>query len=302
MKHTKIIALLLCIVMAAATLLGCTGGTDTPVTTPDAGQQGSTQTNAPDGGSTEQPSTGDVKYKEEIVIAMADEFTTIDPMETTAETNQIVQDCTHDLLTDTNLTTMQNEGELVDHWEMLAPDHWRFVLKDNVTFHDGTILNVDDVEFTFQRAAEKSTTANYMAKISEFIKVDEDGCPMEGVKFALEDEDGNVLRELASGEDGIVHADDLKPGVYIIREIETQAGYRLTEETIRVVIDENYIAPDELFRLVNFPEEERPRDEIQTGVDVPVTPMMRFGVASVICGMAIFVLRAIKKRGMRSID
>ena len=107
---------------------------------------------------------------------------------------------------------------------------------------------------------------------------------------------------MASGEDGIVHADDLKPGVYIIREIETQAGYRLTEETIRVVIDENYIVQDELFRLVNFPEEERPKDEIQTGVDVPVTPMMRFGAASVICGMAIFVLRAIKKRGMRSID
>ena len=136
----------------------------------------------------------------------------------------------------------------------------------------------------------------------EFIKVDEDRCPMEGVKFALEDEDGNVLRELASGEDGIVHADDLKPGVYVIREIETQAGYRLTEETIRVVIDENYIVADELFRLVNFPEEERPKDEIQTGVDVPVTPMMLFGVASVICGMAIFVLRAIKKRRMRSID
>lgn len=136
----------------------------------------------------------------------------------------------------------------------------------------------------------------------EFIKVDEDGCPMEGVKFALEDEDGNVLRELASGEDGVVHADDLKPGVYVIREIETQAGYRLTEETIRVVIDENYIVADELFRLVNFPEEERPEDEIQTGVDVPVTPMMRFGAASVICGMAIFVLRAIKKRRMRSID
>ncbi len=136
----------------------------------------------------------------------------------------------------------------------------------------------------------------------EFIKVDEDGCPMEGVRFALEDEDGNVLRELASGEDGIVRADDLKPGVYIIREIETQAGYRLTEETIRVVIDENYIAPDELFRIVNFPEEERPKDEIQTGVDVPVTPMMLFGVASVICGMAIFVLQAIKKRRMRSID
>ena len=128
-------------------------------------------------------------------------------------------------------------------------------------------------------------------------------CLMKSAELAgLEDEDGNVLRELASGEDGVVRADDLKPGVYIIREIETQAGYRLTEETIRVVIDENYIVPDELFRLVNFPEEERPKDEIQTGVDVPVTLMMRFGAASVICGMAIFVLRAIKKRGMRSID
>ena len=130
----------------------------------------------------------------------------------------------------------------------------------------------------------------------EFVKVDEDGCPMEGVKFALEDEDGNVLRELASGEDGIVHADDLKPGVYVIREIETQAGYRLTEKIIRVVIDENYIAPDELFRLVNFPEEERPRNEIQTGVDVPVTPMMLYGLISMALGVVFMFAEIIHRR------
>lgn len=130
----------------------------------------------------------------------------------------------------------------------------------------------------------------------EFIKVDEDGCPMEGVRFALEDEDGNVLRELASGEEGIVHADDLKPGVYIIREIETQAGYRLTEETIRVVIDENYIVADELFRLVNFPEEERPKDEIQTGVDVPVTPMMLYGLISMALGAVFMFAEIIHRR------
>ena len=136
----------------------------------------------------------------------------------------------------------------------------------------------------------------------EFVKVDEDGCPMEGVKFALEDEDGNVLRELASGEDGIVHADDLKPGVYVIREIETQAGYRLTEETIRVVIDENYIAPDELFRLVNFPEEERPRDEIQTGVDVPVTPMMLYGLISMALGAVFMFAEIIHRRDQEGGD
>ena len=90
MKHTKIIALLLCIVMAAAMLFGCAGESNTPATTPNEGQQGTTTNEGQQGGS-EQP-TGEVKYKEEIVIAMADEFTTIDPMETTAETNQIVQD------------------------------------------------------------------------------------------------------------------------------------------------------------------------------------------------------------------
>lgn len=130
----------------------------------------------------------------------------------------------------------------------------------------------------------------------EFVKIDEDECPMEGVKFALEDEDGNMLCELMSGEDGIVHADDLKPGVYIIREIETQAGYHLTEETIRVVIDENYIVPDEMFRLVNFPEEERPKDEIQTGVDVPVTPMMLYGLISMALGAVLLVTEIIRRR------
>ena len=113
------------------------------------------------------------QYKEEIIIAMADEFTTIDPMQTTAETNQIVQDCTHDLLTDTNLATMQNEGELCESWEMVAPDHWIFKLKSNVKFHDGTILDVDDVEFTFQRAASISTTANYVKPITQFNKIDD---------------------------------------------------------------------------------------------------------------------------------
>ena len=35
----------------------------------------------------------------EIVIGIGDEFNCIDPMETTAESNQIVQDCTHDQFT-----------------------------------------------------------------------------------------------------------------------------------------------------------------------------------------------------------
>ena len=155
MKSKKFVALLMAASVLATTAVGCGNGSQSSQGSP--GGSGATGT----------------QYKEEIIIAMADEFTTIDPMETTAETNQIVQDCTHDLLTDTNLTTMQNEGELLESWEMVTPDHWTFKLKENVTFHDGTILNTDDVEFTLQRAAEKPTAANYVADIKEFNKIDD---------------------------------------------------------------------------------------------------------------------------------
>ena len=152
----KILALLLALVMVFS-LAACSGG-------------GSTEP-AQTGG--DEPS-GEPHYKEEIVIGMTDEFTTIDPMATTDETNQIVQDCTHDLLTDTNLDTMQNEGELVDHWEMIDPTHWRFVLKEGVKFHDGTILDTEDVRWTLmERAPQFSATSAYAARIKEFTIIDD---------------------------------------------------------------------------------------------------------------------------------
>ena len=152
---------LICLLLISVFITGCSNAGNEDVSTD------------PKQGTSSEETSGEVQYKKEIIIAIADEFTTIDPMETTAESNQIVQDCTHDLLTDTNLSTMQNEGELVDSWEMIAPDHWKFKLKENVKFHDGTILNVDDVMFTFERGAKKSTTSAYIDKIKEFKKIDD---------------------------------------------------------------------------------------------------------------------------------
>lgn len=104
----------------------------------------------------------------------------------------------------------------------------------------------------------------------EFMKVDEQNRPLAGVTFALEDGNGNVLRELVSGEDGIVHADGLDFGSYVIRETQALEGYRLTEETIAFTVDENYTDPPELYCLVN---ERKPITAvIQTGLDFVMTP------------------------------
>ena len=119
------------------------------------------------------------------------------------------------------------------------------------------------------------------------MKTDNYGNTLSGVKFALEDSAGNKLRHLVSGDDSIVHVAELAPGSYTIREIETLEGYSITEETITIVIDEKYIPPTEMHRLVNYPN-------IQTGVDFVITHVMWVGAAMVLVAVAMITLYFIK--------
>ena len=68
----------------------------------------------------------------------------------------------------------------------------------------------------------------------EFKKTDSSGNPLAGVKFRLEDENGKDLGTYESGKDGMVQIKDLKPGTYLIREIETLEGYSVSGEVIKL--------------------------------------------------------------------
>ncbi len=123
----------------------------------------------------------------------------------------------------------------------------------------------------------------------EFVKTDHHGNPMAGVKFALEDSAGNLLRNLVSGEDGIVHVTDLLPGSYMIREMETLEGFSRTDETIQITIDEHYIVPEAMKRLINYPI-------LQTGVDIEFTPEMWFGTALMLAAILLLILSMGRRR------
>ncbi len=127
----------------------------------------------------------------------------------------------------------------------------------------------------------------------EFVKTDKKGNPLAGVKFTLEDAEGNIIRNLVSSTDGIVNATDLTPGTYIIREIETLEGYTRTDETIKVVIDEHYIVPTEMYRLVNYPN-------IQTGVDFEMTPVMWVGALLLLAGASLTTAYSVKESRKRN--
>ena len=126
----------------------------------------------------------------------------------------------------------------------------------------------------------------------EFIKVDNRRNPLAGVKFVLEDSEGNYIRELVSGDDGVIHVIGLLPETYIIRETETLEGFNKSNETIELVIDENYVAPVELYRFVNY-------SGIQTGFEMAMTPVMWGGLALVFAGV-VLAITSIKKANRKS--
>lgn len=123
----------------------------------------------------------------------------------------------------------------------------------------------------------------------EFVKTDNKGNPLPGVKFRLEDEEGNDLGEYISDENGIVRVTDLKPGTYIIREIETAKGFQRTDEVIKVEISEKYIVPEEMYHLINYPN-------VQTGVEFQMTPLMWVGAACVLAAAGLAVVYGLKKK------
>ena len=127
----------------------------------------------------------------------------------------------------------------------------------------------------------------------EFLKTDNEGNPLAGVKFMLEDAEGNALQELISGEDGMVHVTGVVPGSYVIRETETLEGFTVSDDPIEITIDDSYVVADEIPVFVNYPV-------IQTGVDFEITPPMMAGAALIGTGgigSVVMLLKRKKKHG-----
>ena len=122
-----------------------------------------------------------------------------------------------------------------------------------------------------------------------FFKSDNRKNPLAGVTFAVEDELGNKVQEVISGEDGVVYVYGLTPGRYTIRELEPLEGYSRTDDTLEVVIDENYTVPEKLKRLVNYPT-------IATGVEISPNVLTWIGVGLLVTGVVIFLLANRKYR------
>ena len=70
---------------------------------------------------------------------------------------------------------MTVEPALATSWEAIdGGKGWRFVLREGVTFHDGSAFDADDVLFSYARASsEAADVRSWFAPVSDVIKVDQ---------------------------------------------------------------------------------------------------------------------------------
>ena len=153
-----------------------------------------------------------------------------------------------------------------------------FNLMDDYPFHVG-----------YNWKNDQTVTLVNIPNHYEFEKTDHRRKPLFGVRFGLYDDKGTFIRELVSDENGIVRADNLVPGSYLIRETRPLDGYARTDEAITFTIDESYVPPQKLARITNTPV-------IQTGVDFPIAPSMVVGLLMMAASVLLGLMRLLKKK------
>jgi peptide/nickel transport system substrate-binding protein len=84
------------------------------------------------------------------------------------------------------------EPSLAESWKQLSPTQWRFNLRKNVKFHDGTPFTADDVVFSYGRIKQPQGTMQiYVDGVKEVRKIDD-----HTVDFLLAGPDPVLLRKL----------------------------------------------------------------------------------------------------------
>ncbi len=69
---------------------------------------------------------------------------------------------------------MEIQPALAERWELLSPTQWRFHIRRNVTFSDGSPLTAEDVVFSIARArGPGSNVAGTFQSVASIVKVDD---------------------------------------------------------------------------------------------------------------------------------
>lgn len=106
-----------------------------------------------------------------LTIARPTDAVGLDPkIETTSPGNWVMSNIYENLVKlDTDLTF---QPALAESWEQVAPDRWRFNLRQGVKFHDGTDFNADAVKFSIERQKDPDNPGRSASNLRPIIAVE----------------------------------------------------------------------------------------------------------------------------------
>lgn len=155
-RFQRLLALVSCLAILATCMSGCGGKKD-------AGEQPSS--------AGESVSTG-TGYKDTITVGFPDDITNLDPQESNATANLMLQQCIHN-----RLISLNSDGtfacDLAESYEQISDTVWQFNLRKGVKFHNGNEMTADDVVFSYERARTSGAANDKVEMITAVNKLDD---------------------------------------------------------------------------------------------------------------------------------
>lgn len=184
-------------------------------------------------------------------------------------------------------------GELPDI--LLMPGQYAF---REVLAPDGYALNEAVCIFVVDAQGQVSGDTEIRDDWTRFSlrKTDTGGRVLAGVQFALVDADGNQIMTAETDENGLASFERIPHGRYSVVETQPLSGYLPAGTVAELTVDGQYVNPDAPLEIVNVPAD---TPDIQTGVDLPFTPLMWAGVgmtASALVLVGVYGYRRRKRR------
>ncbi len=184
-------------------------------------------------------------------------------------------------------------GELPDI--LLMPGQYAF---REVLAPDGYALNEAVCIFVVDAQGQVSGDTEIRDDWTRFSlrKTDTGGRVLAGVQFALVDADGSQIMTAETDENGLASFKRIPHGRYTVVETRPLPGYLPAGTVAELTVDGQYVNPDAPLEVVNVPAD---TPDIQTGVDLPFTPLMWAGVGMTAGALVLIGVYGYRRRKRR---
>lgn len=184
-------------------------------------------------------------------------------------------------------------GELPDI--LLMPGQYAF---REVLAPDGYALNEAVCIFVVDAQGQVSGDTEIRDDWTRFSlrKTDTGGRVLAGVQFALVDADGNQIMTAETDENGLASFERIPHGRYTVVETQSLPGYLPAGTVAELTVDGQYVNPNAPLEIVNVPAD---TPDIQTGVDLPFTPLMWAGVGMTAGALVLIGVYGYRRRKRR---